>query len=222
MFASARKAWGLIFDPVFRGLVLRAIFLTLALFAAGLAALEFGLSLLPVLGNPVVNRALELLAPLLFIFLLGALGGPVTALFGSLYMDRIAGRIEAQNYPLDPPARSGSFLVTLKAGLRLTGLVLGADIVLLPLDIGLPGLGEIMSLAANGWLLGREYFEMAALRHVSMIDADTLRRRHAASILAGGLLISLLSVVPLVDLAAPLFGTALMVHLFKQIQKGAP
>lgn len=222
MFASARKAAGLIFDPAFRGLVLRSAFLTLALFAAGLVLSELLLAQLPVLGNPVVNRALELLAPILFMFLLGALGAPVTALFGSLFLDRLAAGIEARDYPADPPAGGGAFAVALKAGLRLTLLVLGADIALLPLDIGLPGIGELASLVVNGWLLGQEYFELVALRHLPLAGSDALRRRHRRSILAGGILISLLSAIPLADLFAPLFGAALMVHLFKQIQQGAP
>ena len=221
MFASVAKAAGLIFDPGFRGLTVRSVLLTLALFLAALMAVEYGISLLPVLGNPVVNRALELLAPILFVFLLGALGGPVTALFGSLYLDRLAAGIEARAYPHDPQGRNGAFRITLKAGLRLTLLVLGADIALLPFDIALPGVGELASLLVNGWLLGREYFEMAALRHLTLAEAEALRLRHRAPILMGGVLISLLSVIPVLDLIAPLFGTALMVHLFKQIQKDA-
>jgi CysZ protein len=146
----------------------------------------------------------------------------VTALFGSLFLDRLAAGIEARDYPGDPPARSGAFAAALKAGLRLTLLVLGADIVLLPLDIGLPGIGELLSLVVNGWLLGREYFELVALRHLPLAQADALRRQHRGTILAGGILISLLSVIPLADLVAPLFGAALMVHLFKQIQQGTP
>ena len=63
---------------------------------------------------------------------------------------------------------------------------------------------------------------MAALRHLTLAEADALRLSHRGPILAGGVLISLLSVIPVADLIAPLFGTALMVHLFKQIQKGAP
>jgi CysZ protein len=221
MFASARRAASLIFDPAFRGLTVRSALLTLFLFVAGLVATEYAISQLPVLGNPVVNHALELLAPILFVFLLGALGGPVTALFGSLYLDRLAAGIEARDYPHEPQGKNGAFVITLKAGLRLTAMVLAADIALLPFDISLPGLGELASLLVNGWLLGREYFEMAALRHLSLAEADALRLSHRGPILAGGVLISLLSVIPVLDLIAPLFGTALMVHLFQQIQKGA-
>jgi CysZ protein len=222
MFASARRALALVFDPAFRGIVVRALALTVLLFAAALAGTEFLISRLPVLGSPVVNQALELLAPLLFVFLIGALGAPVAAFFGALFLDRLAGRIETRDYPNDPPARPESFGPTLKAGLRLAAIVLGADIVLLPLDIGLPGLGELVSLVVNGWLLGWEFFELAALRHLTAGEAERMRKSHAGPVWLGGMLISLMSVVPGLDLFAPLFGTALMVHLFKQMQKTGP
>jgi CysZ protein len=213
MFASIVKAATLFFDSSFAGVLLRAAFFTLLLFLAGLAGAELLIAGLPEPANPTIRHALELLAPVLFLFLLGVLGPPVAALFGTFFLDRVAGRIEARDYP-GAPALAARFWPALKAGLRLTGLVLGADLLLLPLDIGLPGLGEILSLIANGWLLGREYFELAALRHLDLAAADRLRLRNSGAIWASGTLIALTSMIPGIDLIAPLFGTALMVHLF--------
>lgn len=213
MFASMARAARLIFDPAFAGIVVKALLLTLLLFAGALALAEYALSLLPVLGNPLVNQALEWLAPILFLFGGVVLGPPVAALFASLFLDQIAARIEARDYP-DVAAKPASFVATLKAGLKLAALVLGVNLVLLPVDIGLPVFGELLSVAANGWLLGREYFELSALRHQSVDAAQKLRRQNSGAIWAGGILIALASMVPLLNLVAPLFGTAFMVHLF--------
>ena len=218
MFASIARAARLIFEPGFAGIALRSAFLTLLLFLAGLAGAEILIAQLPVLGNPQVNRALELLAPVLFVFLLSALGAPVAALFGTFFLDRLAGRIEARDYSSAAPLPS-RFGPSLKAGLRLAGMVLGADLLLLPLNIGLPGLGQFLSLLANGWLLGWEYFELAALRHLPVREADLLRRSHGWQVWGGGILIAFLSEIPLLDLVAPLFGTALMVHLFHRLSR---
>ena len=98
-------------------------------------------------------------------------------------------------------------------------MVLAADLLLLPLDIFLPGLGELLSLIVNGWLLGWEYFELAALRHLTIPEVDALRKSHGWQVWSGGILIAFLSEIPLLDLIAPLFGTALMVHLFHRIQR---
>jgi CysZ protein len=92
--------------------------------------------------------------------------------------------------------------------------VLGANLVLIPVELGLPGAGEMLGLLVNGWLLGREYFELAALRHLQLAEADRLRGRNSGAIWASGTLIALASMIPGIDLIAPLFGTALMVHLF--------
>jgi CysZ protein len=216
MFASLGRAARLIFDPAFTGILAKAVGLTILLFAAALALSEYGLSLLPVLGNPWVNRALEWLTPLLFLFGGVVLGPPVAALFASLFLDQVAAHIEARDYP-DDPARPASFAVTLRAGLKLAALIVGVNLALLPVDIELPGLGEVFNLAANGWLLGREYFELAALRHMDLDEASRLRLVHRGTVWLSGTLIALASMVPLLNLAAPLFGTALMVHLFHRM-----
>jgi CysZ protein len=220
MFASMGRALRLIFDPAFAGIVVKALLLTVLLFAAGLGVAEYLLSLLPVLGNVWVNRALEWLAPVLFVMGGVVLGPPVAALFASLFLDKIADKIERRDYPATA-AKPASFAVTLRAGLKLAALVLGINLLLLPFDIGLPGIGEIFSIAANGWLLGREYFELAALRHMPPQDASGLRRNHAGTVWACGTLIALSSMVPLINLVAPLFGTALMVHLFHRMRRQA-
>jgi CysZ protein len=215
MFASVSRALGLIFDPAFLGILLKALGLTLLLFAALLILGEYALSFLPVLGSPAINAALKVLAPLLLVFGGAVLGPPVTAIFACLFLDGLAAHIEARDYP-DKAARP-SFARTLRAGLRFAGLVLGANLVLLPFEFALPGAGELLSLLVNGWLLGREYFELAALRHLDLSEADSLRRRNSGTIWASGSLIALASMVPVLDLVAPLFGTALMVHLFHQV-----
>jgi CysZ protein len=220
MFASLGRAARLIFDPAFAGIAVKALLLTLLLFVMGLALSEYALTWLPVLGSPAVNTALKFLAPLLFLFGGVVLGPPVAALFASLFLDQVAARIEARDYPA-LPARPASFAVTMRAGLKLAALVLGVNLVLLPFDLGLPGLGELLSVAANGWLLGREYFELAALRHLPPAKVADLRLRYRKRILGAGFLIALPSMIPLLNLIAPLFGVALMVHLFKRIQHEA-
>lgn len=218
MFASLGRAARLIFDPAFAGIVMKSLLLTILLFAVALTLTEYGLAHLPVLGNPFINRTLEWIAPLLFVFGGVLLGPPVAALFASLFLDQIASRIEARDYP-GMTAPGASFAAIMRAGLKLAALIVGVNLVLLPFDIGLPGVGEILSLAANGWLLGREYFELAALRHMTLADATNLRRLNGGAIWLGGVLIALASMVPLLNLVAPLLGTALMVHLFHRMTR---
>jgi len=222
MFASIGRALSVIFDPALFGVVAKALLLTILLFVVLLVGIEYALHFLPTLGSPGVNRVLEILAPVFLLTAFFVLGGPVAALFGSLYLDRIAEAVEKRWYASDPQAQGVSTRTGIGAGLRLAALVLVADVVLLPADVVAPGFGEIATIVVNGFLLGREYFELAALRHISLKAADALRKRNGASVFGAGLILSLLTFVPVVNLFAPLFGAALMVHLYKRMARETP
>jgi CysZ protein len=218
MFASLGRALGLVFDPALYGVILRSLILTVVLFILLAVGVEYAVHALPTLGSPWVNRVLALMAPILLLLGFVLLGAPVAAVFASLYLDKVADAIEARAYAADPKARGLSFGTGAWAGVRLAGAVLLVDLVLLPAEALLPGLAEVLMIIVNGFLLGREYFELAALRHISVKAADALRRRNGAAVFGGGLVISFLSAVPVANFFAPLFGAALMVHLYKRLE----
>lgn len=217
MFASARKAVITLFDRDFLGLLFWTLVLTAILFIVLLIGIEYGLSRLPELGSIWVNRFLELAAPIVLILGIFALGAPVAAMVGSMFLERIAAKVDAQFYPNDPKAPGAPVVTSIGASLRLIGLAIVINAALLPLDIGLPGVAEVATVFANGWLLGREFFELASLRYLSPRDSDRLRRKHPYTIYGAGLLIAVLAIIPGIDLIAPFFGSALMAHLFKRL-----
>ncbi len=211
MFASARKALGMIFDPAFFRVVAISVLLTLGLFALLLAGAEYGVAQLPTLHWHWVNVALEIVTPVLGVLLIVALGAPVAALFASFFLNSVAGSVEKKYYPADSKASGAPVISSLFLALRFTGLIL-------VVTLALPGVGSAVTLVADAWLLGREYFELAALRHMSAGAVDEMRKRHRFAILGAGLLIAMLSLIPGFDLIAPLFGAGLMVHVFKFYQ----
>jgi uncharacterized protein involved in cysteine biosynthesis len=79
------------------------------------------------------------------------------------------------------------------------------------------GLGVVIFFLATAFLLSREYFELAAMRFRPPAEAKALRRAHRGTVFAAGLLIALFVSIPIVNLATPLFGMALMVHIHKRI-----
>ena len=215
MFASARKALHSVFDPAFRGVVLKSLVLTVLLFAGLFWAAQYGLAHMPALHWAWLNTVLDWLASALLLVAMVFLGAPVAALFASLFLEEIAGEVEKNYYPADPPAAGASFWAGLTAGLRLAFWVILFEIVLMPLNILQPEFAWIDTLVLNGWLLGREFFELAALRHMSPSAARALRRGHTFGVWSGGLLLAALSAIPFVNFFAPLFGAAMMVHLYK-------
>ena len=214
MFASLGRAVANFFDGTLKGVIGKSLLLTVALFAVLGFAMAYGLAHLPTLGAHWVNELLDVMAPVIFFLLLIFLGAPVAAIFASLLLDEVARKVEARAKPAAPVAPGASFATNLGAGVRLALVTLVINLLLLPVDVELPGVAEVITVLANGWLLGREYFELAALRHLSRTSADALRRRHGGSVFAGGTIIAILTMIPLVNLFAPLFGAAFMVHMF--------
>lgn len=215
MFASARKAFAVIFDPAFHGVLLKSLALTIVLFIALFFGAQYGFSHLPTLHWEWVNTLIDWLGSLMIIVGLIFLGAPVAGLFASLFLDDIAEAVEKRYYPADPPSPGVPFWAGLFAGLRLTFWMIVLTLLLLPVNFWLPMFGFPAMLAINGWLLGREFFELAALRHMSPSAAKALRRRHRFSIWAAGLVLAVFAFLPVLNFLAPFFGVALMVHLYK-------
>jgi len=79
------------------------------------------------------------------------------------------------------------------------------------------GFGAVIFFIATAYILGREYFELAAMRFRSPAEAKLLRKRNATMVFIGGLLIAAFVSIPIVNLATPLFAMAFMVHLHKRV-----
>ncbi len=219
MFASLGRAIGNVFDPRFFGTLVKAVVLTLALFVAAFLALQWGLHYLPTLQYPWVNTVVNLVGSVGLVAVMIFIGAPVVAaIYGTFFLDGVAKSVEEKYYPNDAPTAGAPMASRLFTALRFIGLIAAVTVALLPADVFLPGVGEGATLIADGWLLGREYFELAALRHLSRPQTDALRHRHRFAILGGGILLALLAYIPFADVIAPLFGAALMTHLFKFYQ----
>jgi CysZ protein len=84
-----------------------------------------------------------------------------------------------------------------------------------------PGVNLIAFYVGNGYLLGREYFEMVAMRHLPPDEARRLRRANMGYVSLCGLIIAGLASVPILNLLTPLFATAFMVRVYKSLARRA-
>src|SRR5690606_20496526 len=125
--------------------------------------------------------------------------------------DGVALQVERKHYPHDPEGRELPMGRAIVIAIRFGLLVLAVNIMLLPTLF--LGIGLIAALLANAYLLGREYFEMIAMRHMPVAEARELRRENAHRVLAAGFIPALLALIPLANLLVPLFSTAYMVHI---------
>jgi CysZ protein len=140
----------------------------------------------------------------------------VTAVVGSFFAYRIADEVERVHYPADPPGRALPLWLALWEGGKTALLAIAIYLCAAPLII-FAGFGAVIFFLATAYILGREYFELAAMRFRPPAAAKALRKRNAATVYIGGLFIAVFVSIPVVNLATPLFAMAFMVHLHKRL-----
>jgi uncharacterized protein involved in cysteine biosynthesis len=142
---------------------------------------------------------------------------PVASAFTGVFLDDVAGAVEARHYPGLPPARPQPRGEAMADSLRFLGVILAANLLALVLYVLSGPFAPLVFWAVNGYLLGREYFQMAAMRRLGRDGAAALRRRHRGQIFAAGLLMAAPLSLPLVNLVVPVLGAATFTHLFHRL-----
>lgn len=191
--------------------------------------LGLGLSLLTLLGLVLgINALLDWAAATGYAWLdytvelLGVLGSLVVSWFlfpsfvvalSSLFLERVVDATEDRHYPALPPPREVAWHESGTAALRLLGTALLLNLLLLPLYF-VPLVNLPLWLALNGYLVGREYFELVALRRLEPRLLPVLLRQQRLYFWAAGALIAFLLTVPLLNLVAPIVGASFMTHRF--------
>ena len=221
MLSSASLALNQISSPPFRAVLVKAIGLTLAMLAAAWAALYAAFVHFVTVPWGWLETVLDVLTGVGLVIGLVFLIAPVTAMFAGLFLDDVAAAVERTSYPDDPPGRPLPFGESLMSAIRFTALVIVVNIVVLLLLL-LPGVNLVAFFVANGYLLGREYFELAASRFHPREEVQRLRRQNGMRVFMGGLLIALVLAIPIVNFITPLFATAFMVHLHKAVIGSRP
>ncbi len=205
-------------DPrIVRTLAL-CVLLSVACFAASWAGIAWLLTATRVFEIAWLDTALDVLGALATLLLTWFLFPLVASAFVALFLDRVATAVEAKHYPDLPPSPGVPMSVGLVASVRFLALVLAANALLLLLLLLVPLVPPAYVVGyyvVNGFLIGREYYDLVALRRLSAADARALRRRHGTELLATGAVGAVLLTVPFVNFVAPVLVTAAVVHRFE-------
>src|SRR3974390_1622171 len=140
----------------------------------------------------------------------------VTAFVGSFFVDEVADVVEREHYPAEPPGQALPFFRAVIEGLIFALLAVFVYLCALPFVL-FAGVGVIVLFLANSYLLGRQYFELAALRFLRPHAAKLLRKRDAVYVFLAGMAIAAFVSIPVVNLATPIFAMAYMVHIHKTV-----
>jgi uncharacterized protein involved in cysteine biosynthesis len=235
MLDAAVKALTQILSPPMRSILWRSIGFALALIAVASIGLQRLLSWLAsssevwaetTLGGfhtplNVLSWVISIAAGLGIVVGAVVLMPAVTSLVAGIFVDEAAEHVEREYYPNEAPG------VALPLGVATIETVKTALLTILVYLVALPflfiaGAGVIVFFVATGWLLGREYFELAAMRFRPAAEAKAMRRDNSTTVFIAGLIIAAFVSIPIVNLATPLFGMAFMVHLHKRLSGSRP
>lgn len=220
MITAFFKALGDLGSPRFRSVLWQSFFLSLGtaiLLWGGVGWLLFSTQFI---GNlPWIGSALDTFADIfgtiaafaLMIVLLPAFLG----IFASLYIETICRAVETRHYPEIAPPREQGISEAIWVGLKFGVLLIVLNLLLLPL-LFFPPVYFVAGWGMNGYLLGREYLEMVGFRRMSPKELRDFRLKHRGTIYFAGLVFALIATIPILNLLLPLFGTAMMLHVFER------
>ena len=216
MLQDALDSFSDILSQPFRGVMAKSLALTIAVLVIG----GYGLDRLALsfVHTPEgwISTTVSVLVGLGLVFGLVLLAAPTTSLVASFFLDEIASLVEREVDPMGAPGRPAPVMEAALFSLRFAGLSAIVTIAALVL-LFIPGIGFAAWIAANAFLLGGEYFDLAAMRFGSMAEARALRQRFAPRVYFAGLIIAGFVAIPLLNLFTPLFATALMARLHKRL-----
>src|ERR1044072_5267152 len=231
MLSDASKALAQMFTPSFRTVLLKSVglaILLLVMLGIGLQRLFAGLSaegtgyregltgagwhtpLQVLLWIVTVALGIGLFAGAIFVM------PAVTAFVASFFSHEIAAEVEHVHYPADPPGVPVPVWIATVQGIKTALLALLIYLIAVPFLL-FAGIGFLIFFVANTFLLGREYFLLAAMRFHSVEEAKRLRTMHHGTVMLAGAFIAAFVSIPILNLATPLFGMALMTHVHKRI-----
>lgn len=215
MLSAFSKALAQMPERRFRRVMFLSLALTLLVFIGVVALANYVvLPMLAVFDTGWLNWLAEAAGIGVVLIALFVLFPSIATFFVCFFLDSIAEAVEERYYPGDPEGRDAPLAQALWQSLKLVAVVVVLNILCLPLYL-IPGLNLFVFYALNGYLLSREYFELVSIRHMKPSQASVLRRRAGLTVFVTGVVIAFLLTVPVVNLVAPVFATAAMVHVFK-------
>ena len=219
MLSAFMRAVADLSAPALRRVVAFGLLIAIACFAVLWTAIALALGQTTFFAWRPLDWLADLLGAVAVLVLSWLLFPAVVTIVMGFFVERIAAAVEARNYPGIGPPRHASITETTVTTLRLMGLTILLNLLVLPVYLFVPGLNFFVFFGLNGYLFGREYFEVVALRRLAPNAARMMRRRFAGRVFLAGAAIAGLFAVPLVNLVAPVVATAFMLHFFEGLPR---
>lgn len=226
MFGDFSKALAQLGDKRFKAVLLKGLGLTVALLVAiylafiwGIGALVPDRFTLPLIGEiNWIDNALSIGSFFLMIVLSVFLMVPVASAFTGIFIEEVSEAVEDRHFPDLPSVPRQSISDMMMDSLGFLGVIVAANLVALVIYLLLNVAAPVIFWALNGFLLGREYFQMVAMRRLGREGAKAARKRHMPEIWLAGALMAVPLTIPIVNLLIPVLGAATFTHLFMRLE----
>lgn len=226
MFGDFSKAVAQLGDSRFQSVLLKGIGLTVALLVAIYLVFVWVIGVfvpdtltLPLIGQVRwIDNALSIGSFFFMLLLSVFLMVPVASAFTGLFLEEVSEAVEDRHYPGLPEVPRQSFSDMLMDSLGFLGVIVAANLVALILYLILNIAAPVIFWGLNGFLLGREYFQMVAMRRLGREGAKAARKRHMPKIWLAGALMAIPLTVPVINLLIPVLGAATFTHMFMRLE----
>ena len=152
---------------------------------------------------------------------LGGVGGwfmfPILVmLLGAIFMESVIKAIEPIEYLDSIGEGSKHFWSDLLHDIKFCGQAVLLNLIILPFY--LIGIGVIIAFALNAYLLAREFFEGVAGHHGIKVKAREIISQNKFIVYSSGVVIAVISLVPVLNFISPILATIIMVHVYHHIR----
>jgi CysZ protein len=206
-----------LFEPHQRRVLLLSLLYTILLLLGLWVGATWLLQLFHYTGFWWIDRPVGVLGSVGAVVLAWILFPALSALVLSFFLDGVARAVERRHYPDLPPARRQSLGEILNVSLRLGLLAIAVNLVALPFYFW-PAINLLVYYGLNGYLVARNYFILIALRRLDVAPANAMWRQFRLRLILSGIAIAFALSLPVVNLAAPVWAAALMLHLFEGLR----
>ena len=207
-------------DPAFRRIIFKAILLSIFVFIFLAMIVGFVLSETNFFTFWVFEAFADMFGGITAIVIAWLLFPTLASFFITLFLEDIVEAVESRHYPGVLSEKTNNPSATYIISLRFTAIALFLNILAIPFyffTIWFPPLGIFVFYCLNGYLLGREYFELVALRHIKMEDIPSIRQANRLKLFLFGSVTTFLFTIPIINFLAPILGVTGMTHFFRKL-----
>lgn len=150
---------------------------------------------------------------------------PIMVAVMGIFLDQVCDAVESHHYPGLGEPRFIPTMESIIGALKFLGMVILINLLALPfyiMTLWVAGLGIFLYYAINGYLFGREYFELVSHRRVNPQVARNLRKSNGFNIFLLGCVAAFGMTIPILNLFVPIIAAAAMVHVFMKVARNTP